>query len=110
MNAPAPAPAPAHAPGPPLLECPRCARPPARLKHVRLRQVGRYGRRAWYVRRGGAGACPRCMRRRLLVTALLNTVPMNVLWPIAAPLAYGIPLLLTFRKGHSKVVRRAAGV
>ncbi len=110
MNAPAPAPAPAHAPGPPLLECPRCARPTASLKHLRLLQLGLFAWLFWYVRTVGVVACPRCMRRRLLVTALLNTVPMNVLWPIAAPLAYGIPLLLTFRKGHSKVVRRAVGV
>jgi len=103
------APAAAAAPAPPLVSCPHCGRATDSLKRLRLLQLGLFAWVFWYVRTVGVLACPRCMRRRLLATALLNTVPMNVLWPFAAPLAYGLPFLFTFRRGHSRAVRKALG-
>jgi hypothetical protein len=48
-------------------------------------------------------ACPRCMRKSLLLRSLVNLVLANVLAPIML-LMHGIAFLATFSKGHSTSV------
>ena len=50
-------------------------------------------------------ACPGCMRRRLVLSTLLNFPLANVLWPILILPWNLILFAMSYAKGHSGAVR-----
>jgi hypothetical protein len=87
------------------LSCPHCGEETKSLKQYPLcnRVVFLLVAASW---RGATHtACPRCMRKQLRRTTLLNLAPANVLWPVVF-LVHAALFAATWKKGHSRGVIR----
>jgi hypothetical protein len=93
--------------GMPSIACPVCHQPSDSVKRHGMANVVFLGVYIWAQRVNHTG-CPACMRRQIgnHVTSLANVLGGNLMWPFFVAIPGAIQLISTFRRGHSKAVRR----
>jgi hypothetical protein len=82
------------------LPCPHCGQATRSLKRYRVFDYLLFLFVAFAYQSVMHTACPRCMRKSLLLRSLVNLVLANFLFPLVA-LVHGTAFLATFSQGHS---------
>jgi hypothetical protein len=91
------------------LSCPRCGEATDSLKRYRVLDYLLFLFVGLAYGASTATACPRCMRRLLLVNTLYNAPLANLLWPVAI-LPWNLPLFIaSYMRGHSQSILELLG-
>jgi hypothetical protein len=86
-----------------LLPCPECKQMTGSLKSRRILTII-FVVFAYGAQTKPTVACPRCMRKNLFASGLVNIISANVLWPIIILPMTLIQFITTYQQGHSQEI------